>query len=100
MTIGNFSFYLQNRLIQTSQTRGQLYSDTSPVSIPCLQALHALDHLTWVSHQLKTKKLECFKSATNNILKIIKNLVNPSCSKVMPVSYITQARYMCILRRV
>jgi hypothetical protein len=33
MTIDNFCFYLQNRLIQTSQT-GQWYSDTSPFSIP------------------------------------------------------------------
>ncbi len=31
----NFCFYLQNRLIQTSQTGGQWYSDTSPFSIPC-----------------------------------------------------------------
>jgi hypothetical protein len=30
----NFCFYLQNRLIQTSQTGGQRYSDTSPFSIP------------------------------------------------------------------
>jgi hypothetical protein len=30
----NFCFYLQNRLIQTSQTGGQWYSDTSPFSIP------------------------------------------------------------------
>jgi hypothetical protein len=29
-----FCFYLQNRLIQTSQTGGQQYSDTSPFSIP------------------------------------------------------------------
>jgi hypothetical protein len=28
-------FYLQNRRIQTSQTRGQRYSDTFPFSIPC-----------------------------------------------------------------
>ncbi len=28
-------FYLQNRLIQTSQTGVQWYSDTSPYSIPC-----------------------------------------------------------------
>ncbi len=28
-------FYLQNRLIQTSQTGGQQYSDTFPFSIPC-----------------------------------------------------------------
>jgi hypothetical protein len=29
MTTDNFCFYLQNRLIQTSQTGGQWYSDTS-----------------------------------------------------------------------
>jgi len=29
-----FCFYLQNKLIQTSQTGGQWYSDTSPLSIP------------------------------------------------------------------
>jgi hypothetical protein len=28
-------FYLQNRPIQTNQTGGQWYSDTSPFSIPC-----------------------------------------------------------------
>jgi hypothetical protein len=36
MTIDNFCFYFQNRLIQTSQTGGQPYSDTSPFSIPWL----------------------------------------------------------------
>jgi hypothetical protein len=36
MTTDNFCFYLQNRLIQTSQTGGQWYSDTSPYSIPWL----------------------------------------------------------------
>jgi hypothetical protein len=36
MTTDNFCFYLQNRLIQSSQTGGQWYSDTSPFSIPCL----------------------------------------------------------------
>jgi hypothetical protein len=34
MTTDNFCFYLQNRLIQTSQTGGQWYSDTSPFSFP------------------------------------------------------------------
>ncbi len=34
-----FAFYLQNRLIQTSQTGGQWYSDTSPFSIPWKNAL-------------------------------------------------------------
>jgi hypothetical protein len=35
MTSDNFCFYLPNRLIQTSQTGGQWYSDTSPFSISC-----------------------------------------------------------------
>jgi hypothetical protein len=34
VTSDNFSFYLQSRLIQTSQTGGQWYSDTSPFSVP------------------------------------------------------------------
>jgi hypothetical protein len=34
MTTDNCGFYLQNRLIQTSQTGGQWYSDTSHFSIP------------------------------------------------------------------
>jgi hypothetical protein len=33
MTTDNLCFYLQNRLIQTSQTEGQQYNDTSPFSI-------------------------------------------------------------------
>ncbi len=40
MTTDNFCFYLQNRLIQTSQTGGQSYSDTSSFSIPCLMLLN------------------------------------------------------------
>jgi hypothetical protein len=35
MTTENFCFYLQNRLIDTSQTGGQWNNDTSPFSIPC-----------------------------------------------------------------
>ncbi len=34
MTTDNFYFYLQNRLIQTTQAGGKQYSDTSPFSIP------------------------------------------------------------------
>jgi hypothetical protein len=37
MTTDNFCFYLQNRLIQTSQTGGQGYSDTFPFSTPWLE---------------------------------------------------------------
>jgi len=36
MATDNLCFYLQNRLIQTNQTGGQQYTDTSPFSIPCL----------------------------------------------------------------
>jgi hypothetical protein len=34
MTTDNFCFYLQNRVIQTSQTGDQRYNDISPSSIP------------------------------------------------------------------
>ncbi len=34
MTTNNFCFYSQNRLIQTCQTGGQRYNETSPFSIP------------------------------------------------------------------
>jgi hypothetical protein len=36
----NFCFYLQNRIIQTSQTGGQRYCDTSPFSIPWYKSSH------------------------------------------------------------
>jgi len=43
MTTENFCFYLQNRLIQTSQTGGQWYSDTFPFSIPwSVLCMHAV----------------------------------------------------------
>jgi hypothetical protein len=34
MTTDNFCFHLQNRLIQTGQTGGQMYSDTPPLAFP------------------------------------------------------------------
>ncbi len=37
--VQDFCFPMQNRLIQTSQTGGQWYSDTSPFSIPCINHL-------------------------------------------------------------
>jgi len=39
MTTDIFCIYLQNRLIQTSQTGGQRYNDTSPLSIPCSRVM-------------------------------------------------------------
>jgi hypothetical protein len=41
MTIDNYRFYLQNRLIQTGQTGGQLYSNTSPFSVPWIGYLRS-----------------------------------------------------------
>jgi len=48
MTTDNFCFYLQNRLIQTSQTGGQQYSDTSPFSI------------LWANHSKCKQKMTSF----------------------------------------
>jgi hypothetical protein len=39
MTTDNFCFYLQNRLIQTSQKGGEWYSDISSFSIPWIGLL-------------------------------------------------------------
>jgi hypothetical protein len=52
MTTDNFCFYLQNRLIQTSQTGGQWYSDTSPFSIPCLGCPQLASSLSPVVNKL------------------------------------------------
>jgi hypothetical protein len=46
MTTDDFCFYLQNRLIQTSQTGGQWYSDTSPFSIPWSNTLACCEYLS------------------------------------------------------
>jgi hypothetical protein len=46
MIADNFSFYLQNRLIQTGQTGGQLYNDISLFSVPWM---NAPDYLSEVS---------------------------------------------------
>ncbi len=46
MRTDNFCFYLQNRLIQTSQTGGQWYSDTSHFSIPWYKEVNHTDPST------------------------------------------------------
>ncbi len=46
MTKDIFCFYLQNRLIQTSQTGGQWYSDTFPLSIPWVSSNHRFERIT------------------------------------------------------
>jgi len=58
MTTDSICFYLQNRLIQISQTGGQRYSDTSPFSIPCihqlndalLRSVHRFFSNLWIRH--------------------------------------------------
>ncbi len=40
MPTDNFCFYLQNRLIQTSQIGGQWYSDTYPLVFPGTAIIH------------------------------------------------------------
>jgi hypothetical protein len=68
MTTDNFCFCLQNRLIQTNQTGGQWYSDTSPFSIPWLKVrLHMrrrwrfvkIGHFSWKSHRQRYEELVC-----------------------------------------
>ncbi len=54
MTTDNFCFYFQNRLIQSSQTGGQWYSDTSPFDIPRHSALQYL-----VPHNGECRYAEC-----------------------------------------
>jgi hypothetical protein len=57
MTTDIFCFYLQNRLIQTGQTGGQWYSDTSPFSIPCVKYLLIIE-MTHIEREQKHKN-EC-----------------------------------------
>jgi hypothetical protein len=69
MTTDNFCFYLQNRLIQTSQTGGQRYSDTSPFSIPCksTSATHK-EEIIGIKFKRMDVKL-CFVSRRKKIQK-------------------------------
>ncbi len=60
MTTVKFCFYLKNRLIQSSQTGGQQYSDTSPSIIPCsnLRVLMLLTHASFKSHCLSNSSFQ------------------------------------------
>jgi hypothetical protein len=90
MTTDNFCFYLQIRLIRTSQTGGQWYCDTPPFSIPWPCTTFMTKALTDVHknhrdieranmHNQGTsshdkgldKKLEHFKWTPNNMFFII-----------------------------
>jgi hypothetical protein len=59
MTTDNFCFHLQNRLIQTSQTGGQWYSDTYPFSIPWIGTSQ---YKTWLKRFDRDKRSSLFAS--------------------------------------
>jgi len=59
MTIYYFCFYLQNWLIQTSQTGGQRYSDTSTLSIPWHVLLLHLAFATFLWKLPKRLNVQC-----------------------------------------
>jgi hypothetical protein len=65
MTTDNFCFHLLNRLIQTRQTGGQWYSDTSPFSVPCIH-LRASKPISW--WQFKNNPAQTGKSHWRGIL--------------------------------
>jgi len=70
MTTDNFCIYLQNRLIQTSQTGGQLYSDTSPFSIPWIIHL-GLVRAAWAVRAVWVfEALENFGHFGRNVIKL------------------------------
>jgi len=70
MTTDNFCFYLQNRLIQTSQTGGQQYSATSPFSIPCMYTYILHFHELYINTYIFTQftNTHIFLSMNINIL--------------------------------
>ncbi len=70
MTTDNFCFYLQNRLIQTSQTGGQWYSDNSPFSIPCPCIITVIGTAVSNGKALLQKEKEMHNAKQSNCLKI------------------------------
>jgi hypothetical protein len=85
MTIDDFCFSLQNRLIQTSQTGGQWYSDASLFSIPWIHLQKLSDQfnktffLVRVNLNLGSKfthffgNLELFSAMKQILLILIEN---------------------------
>jgi hypothetical protein len=80
MRTDNFCFYLQNKLIQTSQTGDQRYSDASPFSIPCLQLcccevgdcdIHARRKISFMN---ETKRYDIWPGPKGSVQKIFQNL--------------------------
>jgi hypothetical protein len=82
MTTDNFCFYLQNRLIQTSQTGGQRYSDPSPFSISYLTPPHPIRAnkvVSWVGDDKTSydNLMVIFKAGLTQLDEV--NLKRPLC---------------------
>jgi hypothetical protein len=91
MTTDNFCFCLQNRLIQTSQTGGQQYRDTSPFSIPCT------DHN--IQHRLSNKVADVYANPFTTYKAVLTthpfgNKINLSQVPIMPTNA-KQNLYVC-----
>ena len=69
MTTDSFCFYLQNRLIKTSQTVSQPYSDTSPFSIPCTNKISCTIHCMHAPVQRLQNVLAYFATTISNEIK-------------------------------
>jgi hypothetical protein len=75
MTTDNLCFYSQNRLIQTSQTGGQRFSDTSPFSIPCPMLRMTRNFFVLYSCMFVRLRVQGFESSVNKYIQMEK-LVN------------------------
>ncbi len=77
----NFCFYLQNRQIQTSQTGGQWYSDTSRLIFPGIlfhsrtKKVSILGFWKWVSLQWKRLQVRTVKGLLNLTLTSVVRII-------------------------
>jgi hypothetical protein len=86
MTTDNFHFYLQTRLIQTGQTGGQLYSDTSPFNAPCRKSLCCMSPCLCMS--MHPNCVKCDFSPRHDFLQILhlfKITIGDLCAAYSPV---------------
>ncbi len=88
MTTDNFCFYLQNAQIQTSQTRGQRYSDNSPFSIPCFD---------WSKYCSSLTTIVKYTKACSGLLRLILGLsVGCLISATGPPSVRPESSLVCL----
>jgi len=94
MTTNNFCFYLQNRLIQTSQTGGQWYSDTSPFSIPCYRTkIVTLPAMVWPDWLIFIDNLDIF--VHSNVFKFVTFSYLENDHKIIAKEYVNNPCMFC-----